>query len=277
MEFVVGLKKRSFRVEWFLGALLAVFVAGCSDPSVPVDDYSEGSVSAPVGGRGSMKPYQINGKWYYPSEVAIGTQADGLASWYGPDFHGKLTSNGETYNMRAKTAAHKTYPMNTVVKVTNKNNGLSTVVRINDRGPFVEGRVIDLSQAAAQEIDMLKAGTVPVSLEVLGFNGIISTESTATLPQVVVDTQEFPIGKVETSVSMSKFLVQIGAFRKKEGAEYYQKTSDNMKGYRSVVREYTLDGAPIYRVMLSGFKSEAEARDFIIGEPSLKGAFIIAE
>lgn len=277
MEFVVGLKKHSFRIEWFLGALLAVFVVGCTDPSMPVDDYSGGGVSAPVGGRGSMKPYQINGKWYYPSEVAIGTQADGLASWYGPDFHGKLTSNGETYNMRAKTAAHKTYPMNTVVKVTNKNNGLSTVVRINDRGPFVEGRVIDLSQAAAQEIDMVKMGTVPVSLEVLGFNGIISTDSTATLPQVVVDAQEFPIGKIETSVAVSKFLVQIGAFRKKEGAEYFQKTSDNTKGYRAIVREYPLDGAPIYRVMLSGFKSEAEARDFIIGEPSLKGAFIIAE
>ncbi len=257
-----------------LGSIF-LFVIGCADsPSIPDDGYSIGSEA---GGSGSMKPYQINGKWYYPSEVALGTQESGLASWYGPDFHGRTTSNGETYNMNAKTAAHKTFPMNTIVKVTNKNNNLSTVVRVNDRGPFVEGRVIDLSQAAAEEIGIIKTGTAPVSIEVLGFNGIISTDSTATLPQVVVDSQEFPVGKTQTSMSMGKFLVQIGAFRKKEGADYYQKTHNNIQNYTAIIREFQLDGAPIYRVMLSGFKSEAEARDFISMQPDLKGAFVIAE
>lgn len=258
----------------WLFALSVFLISGCTDsPTLPIDAQPSGA----IGGSGSMKPYQINGKWYYPSEVAVGTQENGFASWYGPDFHGRTTSNGETYNMNAKTAAHKTFPMNTIVKVTNKDNGLSTVVRVNDRGPFVEGRVIDLSQAGAQEIDMIKTGTAPVSLEVLGFNGVISTQSAPSLPQVVVQNQEFPIGQVQSSVAINKFLVQIGAFRKKDGAETFKNMHNNMNGYSAVVKEFDLQGAPIYRVMLSGFKSEAEARDFISSQPQLKGAFIIAD
>ncbi|RAX58871.1 septal ring lytic transglycosylase RlpA family lipoprotein [Helicobacter monodelphidis] len=266
------------RILGSIGVCFLLILAGCADPDTPIDYPTEvGNIPENAqSGPGTMKPYQINGIWYYPSQVAVGAEESGLASWYGPNFHGRKTSNGETYSMYAKTAAHKTYPMNTIVKVTNKNNNLSTVVRINDRGPFVAGRIIDLSQSAAQEIDMIKTGTAPVSIEVLGFNGIISSDSDA-LPQVSVDSQEFPVGKIETTVSLSRFLVQIGAFRKKSGAEYYKKEHSNMRGYTAVVREFQLDGAPIYRVMLSGFKSENEARDFISNEPSLRGAFIITE
>ncbi len=257
---------------WIFGIVLVV--AGCMDsPNLPVDAPSTGA----IGGSGSMKPYQINGKWYYPSEVAVGTQESGLASWYGPDFHGRTTSNGESYNMHAKTAAHKTYPMNTIVKVTNQNNGLSTIVRINDRGPFVEGRVIDLSQTGAQEIDMIKTGTAPVVLEVLGFNGVISNESASSLPQVVVQQQEFPIGKVQNSMPIGRFLVQIGAFRREQGAQTFKDTNSHFAPYTAVVREFELNGAPIYRVMLSGFNSADEARDFISSHKQLKGAFMIAE
>ncbi len=103
----------------------------------------------------TMRPYVIRGKKYYPTVVNVGDKFSGNASWYGPDFHGKLTSNGETYNMYDMTAAHKTLPMNTIVKVTNKKNGLSTVVRINDRGPFIATRIIDLSNTAAKKIDMI--------------------------------------------------------------------------------------------------------------------------
>lgn len=106
--------------------------------------------------KATMRPYQIAGKWYYPTLAKVGNVQDGIASWYGPNFHAKKTSNGETYNMYAMTAAHKTLPMNTMVKVNNLENGKSTVVRINDRGPFVTGRIIDLSNKAAHAVDMVK-------------------------------------------------------------------------------------------------------------------------
>jgi rare lipoprotein A len=91
----------------------------------------------------------------------------GVASWYGPGFHGRLTANGERYNMNELTAAHRSLPFGTKVKVTNKSNGKSVVVRINDRGPYIGKRVIDLSKAAAQRIGMVDAGIMTVELEIL--------------------------------------------------------------------------------------------------------------
>ncbi|MCW6037346.1 septal ring lytic transglycosylase RlpA family protein [Spirulina subsalsa FACHB-351] len=92
----------------------------------------------------------------------------GVASWYGPNFHGRRSASGEIYNQNAMTAAHRTLPFGTRVRVTNLNNGRSVVVRINDRGPFIAGRVIDLSRGAAQEIGLIRSGVAPVSVEVLG-------------------------------------------------------------------------------------------------------------
>jgi len=97
------------------------------------------------------------------------TLEEGLASWYGGKFQGRLTSSGEVFDTNLLTAAHKTLPFGTLVKVTNLANGLSTVVKINDRGPFVEGRIVDLSRAAAEQIDMVGTGTARVSVEVLSF------------------------------------------------------------------------------------------------------------
>jgi len=93
-------------------------------------------------------------------------EEEGVASWYGGKFHGRLTANGETFNTHELTAAHKQLPFNTMVKVTNLSNGKTVEVRINDRGPFVEGRIIDLSYAAAVELDMISTGTAPILLQV---------------------------------------------------------------------------------------------------------------
>ena len=95
-----------------------------------------------------------------------GDEQRGLASWYGKPYHGRPTASGEIYNMRKVSAAHRTLPLGTVVKVTNLNNGRTLVVRINDRGPFVEGRIIDLSYKAAKKLGMVEAGVVPVKLVV---------------------------------------------------------------------------------------------------------------
>jgi rare lipoprotein A len=103
-----------------------------------------------------------------PSRAGVVAVFEGKASWYGREQHGHLTANGERFDMYALTAAHRTLHMNTHVRVINLRNGRATVVRINDRGPYSHGRIIDVSYAAAKQLDMLNAGVVPVRVEVLG-------------------------------------------------------------------------------------------------------------
>jgi rare lipoprotein A len=125
----------------------------------------------PAGYRGlpaTQRPYVIAGKTYYPLGSAQGFRQKGLASWYGPKFHGRRTANGERYDMEAPTAAHKTLPMNTWVQVTNLQNGRQVKVRINDRGPFVDSRIIDLSRSAARRLGVLGPGTARVEVLALG-------------------------------------------------------------------------------------------------------------
>ena len=98
----------------------------------------------------------------------VTSRRKGMASWYGPGFHGRLTANGERYNQNGLTAAHKSLPFGTQVRVTNLHNGRSVIVRINDRGPYIHGRVIDLSKGAANVIGLLNSGVAPVQLEILG-------------------------------------------------------------------------------------------------------------
>ena len=118
------------------------------------------------------KPYQIDGAWYYP-KVDFDYNETGIASWYGPDFHGGRTANGETFDQNALTAAHKTLPMPTLVRVTNLENGRSIEVRINDRGPFVNNRVIDLTRRGAQLLGFEGQGTAKVRVQVMKEDSII--------------------------------------------------------------------------------------------------------
>jgi rare lipoprotein A len=127
------------------------------------------SGSKNVAQRGSYKvgaPYKIDGVTYTPQEEFNHVET-GVASWYGPGFHGKSTANGEPYDQSARTAAHRTLQMPSIVRVTNLDNGMSTVVRINDRGPFARSRIIDLSRTAAQELDIVRNGTGHVRIEQL--------------------------------------------------------------------------------------------------------------
>ena len=127
------------------------------------------SGSKNVAQRGSYKvgaPYKIDGVTYTPQEEFNHVET-GVASWYGPGFHGKSTANGEPYDQSARTAAHRTLQMPAIVRVTNLDNGMSTVVRINDRGPFARSRIIDLSRTAAQELDIVRNGTAHVRIDQL--------------------------------------------------------------------------------------------------------------
>lgn len=115
----------------------------------------------------NTKPYTVAGKTYYPIKSAKGFSETGVASWYGKEFHGRKTASGERYNQNNMTAAHKTLPFGTRVRVKNRDNGKNVVVVINDRGPFAKGRIIDVSRAAAKKLDMIGAGTAKVSIKVV--------------------------------------------------------------------------------------------------------------
>ena len=141
----------------FIFIWFALFIYECAS-----DTYT--SSPPPPAKPGHPKPYKVLGKWYQPLPHSDGFRQRGLASWYGRDFHGKKTSSGEIYNMHAMTAAHKTLPLGTYVRVYNLENKRSTLVRINDRGPFVRGRIIDLSYSAAKEVGIVGPGTARVSL-----------------------------------------------------------------------------------------------------------------
>jgi peptidoglycan lytic transglycosylase len=159
---------------------------------------------------------------------------EGNASWYGNPFHGRRASNGEIYDMNKLTAAHRTLPFETMVRVTNLSNGKSTTVRITDRGPFVEDRIIDLSRAAAEEIESIGPGVVPVRVEVIS-TGV--------------------------DLTAGHFCVQVGAFKDKGNAERLRERL--MATYAPVAIQVveTADGT-FYRVRVGRVSGEDAARDF---------------
>jgi rare lipoprotein A len=163
-----------------------------------------------------------------PANIQTGT-----ASWYGPNFHGKKTSNKEIYDMHDLTAAHKSLPFGTYVVVTNLNNGKSVTVRINDRGPFVKGRIIDLSFAAAKAIDMIGTGTAPVRLEILE--------------------------EISPKISSQKFSVQVGSFVQEKNAKSLK--NDLQKRFKNVyIVRFKTSSRIYYRVRIRA-KDQLAARD----------------
>lgn len=145
-------------------SLLAACASGAGSsarPAMPVVTDPAPIVS------GTMRPYQIRGRWYHPEEQPDYDET-GMASWYGDQFHGRPTATGERFDMNALTAAHKTLPLPGLVEVTNLANGRRVVLRVNDRGPFVDGRIIDLSRGAADALDLRRAGVGEVRVRYLG-------------------------------------------------------------------------------------------------------------
>lgn len=225
-----------------------------------------------------MRPYTVMGKQYCPTVVKLGDTFEGTASWYGDDFHGKLTSNGEYYNMYDQTAAHKTLPINTKVKVTNLRNNQTTIVRINDRGPFVDGRIIDLSFQAAQDIDMIKKGTALVKIEVIHFDNTANkyahkkpkTEKIKPVPTTVWKQDQEP-----KAISGGDYVIQIASLSFKDKAIALKEKCYNGNGsYNPYIKEKRYNNQTIYKVMLGGFQSIQEAKDFI-QEAHYQGAFIV--
>ena len=190
-----------------------------------------------------------------------GAYEAGIASWYGPGFHGRTTANGEVYDMYAMTAAHKTLPFDTWVRVVNQDNSESTVVRINDRGPFIDGRVIDLSRSAAEDISMVGPGTARVQLLIVD-EPIRKPAARVTNPTPGVRTTEGPptLGRTPSGDRRS-FQVQVGAFRSRANAR-------RLKGRLAaqfpdvVISETTRLEETLFRVRLGRFGSLQAALEF---------------
>ena len=239
--------------------------------------YSHNSVSdKKIYSHPTMRPYVVRGVRYHPTVVSVGDIFKGNASWYGPDFHGKLTSNGERYNMYAMTAAHKTLPMNTILRVTNRRNGRSVVVRVNDRGPFVATRIIDLSKAAANQLNMIGTGTAPVLLEVIGFEGKGGVRVASLNRKKPKQKQISSPVVLQQQEQINDFALQIASFANIDGAIKTQEKYDNTDGYKTVIKDMQTQNGRMFKVFLKGFRSEQEARDYKVSGP-FSGAFIVRE
>ena len=233
-----------------MAATMLLVVSGCGRKPVPT--RPDGSprpamrTPAPAPGKagpvpkGTFKPYTISGKKYYPLTSSNGYVQRGVASWYGRDFHGLKTANGERYDMHAMTCAHKVLPMNTYVRITNEDNGRVVTLRVNDRGPFVDSRIVDLSYSGAKALDMLGPGTAKVRLEAVGVAG-----------------RETP--SVARAVANAKYYVQVGSFTNRTNANRLLNTLRN-KGYNEsrVIRALVNDRT-FWRVQAGAFKGMGHA------------------
>ncbi len=225
-------------------------------------------------------PYQVDGKWYVPTHEPNYNEV-GIASWYGPTFHGKPSASGETFDENAMTAAHPTLPIPSLVRVTNLENGKSVVVRLNDRGPFVDDRLIDLSRAAGKALDMHAKGTAKVRVQYVGPAPVeantapsitsvrepVRIKAPSSEPPPVRDfnmtVQPLP-APVSTVAPMASrpaeqrgYFLQVGAFADL-GNAHGAKAALRGVGPVSVV-EANIDGAIYYRVMMGPWTSRPQA------------------
>jgi rare lipoprotein A len=269
-----------------LGAALAVvLLAGCAGPRDTV--YGGDTDGAPVrppdvtripdpvpraesrSSRGNPPFYEVMGRRYYVMDAADGYRERGVASWYGTKFHGRLTSSGEPYDMYAMTAAHKTLPLPTYVRVTHRGNGRSVIVRVNDRGPFIGDRIIDLSYAAAVRLGMHIDGTAEVEVEAL------EPESAQAAPMVAAVSAEAP---TEQAPRPTVWL-QVGAFSDEANAA---RLKDRLTG--KGIADVTLLAEQrarhsIYRVRIGplGAVDEAERMLDRVRELGIKDAHLATE
>jgi rare lipoprotein A len=212
----------------------------------------------------SQKPYTVNGKQYEPLSSHEGFEQEGIASSYGREFHGRTTSNGEPFDMNAMTAAHKTLPMGVYVRVQHKRSGKEVVVRINDRGPFVGDRIIDLSESAAERLGMLQEGVAPVKVTALGYRAD--------------DGQAGSAGyRPPASYDAGTFTLQVAAFTIRANAYRYAEELKKRFGTADVL-EALVQGKTYYRVRLGRYSSlsSAQAGREQYERTGFAGCFVVA-
>jgi rare lipoprotein A len=216
--------------------------------------------------RGALRPYSVMGRNYVPMTALEPYRARGVASWYGRRYHGKLTSTGETYDMYGMSAAHPTLPLPSYVRVTSVANGRSVIVRVNDRGPFIDSRLIDLSYTAAFKLGVLTGGSglVDVELIVPGTSAAASAPSVAPppAPPAAVNTPAAPerqIPMVSSATGSSGVHLQLGAFGTKENADAYaSRLRGDLAWLAGQLQVSPRDG--LFRVLAGPFANQSEAR-----------------
>lgn len=230
-------------------ALSISFLSGCKPPQT----------LPPPPPLPSPEAYEIDGKIYHPLDEAHGFIENGIASWYGDDFHGKKTANCENYNMYAMTAAHKTLPLGTVVEVHNLENDKKAVVRINDRGPYVNSRVIDLSYKAATDLGIVRNGTAKVKIVALGTDDMLLNDANSDM---------FFTGD---------FTIQAGAFSQKTNAD---RMKQMLEQYVNKVDITPIDkkGVTFFRVRAGQFTSlkKAQCTEQQLIENGFPDAFVVS-
>lgn len=300
--------------HYLIAAALAIALGGCgttpprpggyylddgpgASPPANLDSVPDAVPRVEPINRGTSRPYVVMGRSYTPMTAHAPYKARGIATWYGRRYHGKPTSSGEPYDMYAMTAAHTTLPIPSYVRVTHLKNGRSVVVRVNDRGPFVDGRIIDLSYTAAHKLGVLAGGNAMVEVEAIipGGGGAEVAAIETRLPQPAhqagaatetpppdleprtivarsfpgaaagVPPVELPPSRAPTAASASTaaggsgYYVQLGAFGSRENAEdFLARMKARMDWLSSMLHIFTRDG--LYRVHAGPYAREAEAR-----------------
>jgi rare lipoprotein A len=237
--------------KFFLLTFFSILLTGCfgtnplviqdSGPDSPVDvSHINNAVvkKEPLSRYGNPDYYEIAGKRYYVLNSSVGFTQQGMGSWYGRKFHGRRTSSGETYNMYKMTAAHTTLPLPTYVQVTNLENGKTVVVKVNDRGPFHDNRIIDLSYTAATKLGFINKGTARVELVAL----------TPGVPK---------LGGKEA------YLIQIGAFSSNERTKILADDLEKTLGKRIEISAVQKSSKLLYRLRLGPFVERSEAQKWL--------------
>lgn len=301
--------------------LTAVFLASCTSSRAPQSTPSSGGISGPMdynrphrdgapwwdvdvsripdavpmrhNGPVKNNPYTVLGKTYYPMNDARAYNVVGTASWYGTKFHGQATANGEQYDLYGMTAAHKTLPLPSYVRVTNLDNGKSVIVRVNDRGPFYSDRVIDLSFAAAKKLGYAETGTAHVKVEGIDpdrwwaaqgrsmpmvlAQPKMATQPATAQPQAVAMAQPIetytpppeqhaaPVAPVQidskknASLPADGLYLQVGAFANPDAAELLKEKVGGLTGAKSFISSVVVNQQTLYRVRLGPIGTQDEA------------------
>lgn len=253
------------RLYLFIFLLLFV-IAGCSSKGTPelsgLSPQAQALAIKQYGGVYKVgNPYKIMGKWYYPKEDYSYSEV-GMASWYGKDFHAKKTANGELYDMNTLTAAHRTLPLPSIVRVTNLENGRSLVLRVNDRGPYAKERIIDISKRGAQLLGYQTKGITKVRVEILEKES--KALKAALLGRKYDGSESVPVMKTSSSQHNSlntSLFVQAGSFTQKDLAD---NLCQRLRSFgRSQVTKVNVGGADFYRVRLGPFSYDEEASNVL--------------
>ena len=265
--------------------VLISLLAGCGAPANRANTYEQQGRQTAAGGIYKIgTPYQIMGSWYYPRENPNYDEV-GIASWYGPKFHGRRTANGEIFDMNLLTAAHPTLPMPVRARVTNLENGKSIIVRINDRGPFAKDREIDLSRKAAEVLGFRDKGTTRVRVQYLGrapmydsagrlIRGQEPASFIAEKPRTPDENKRVaaaPVEQVEKQtldgrtiadapppIASKRYAVQVGVLSSRFNAERLKRQLDRITP--AEVSEAEINGETYYRVKVGGANVREDAR-----------------